>query len=121
MEKKEKLAICKVVCQAILIDGFLTDKERAYLDGVMDKYQLDPDDKKEVMRRNIDDDVTELASDIESDEAKKLVIIEMARAISSDGDLAKSERRLITKVSKKLGFNQEQFENILSEENIISR
>ncbi|MBU1219522.1 hypothetical protein KKF34_10215 [Myxococcota bacterium] len=120
METKEKLSICKVVCQAILIDGFLTDKERDYLDGVMDKYELDADQRKEVMRRNIDDDPALLAEDISTEEAKNAVIIEVGKAIISDGDFAKTEKKLLSKVAVKIGYTDEKVEEILKNEKIIS-
>ncbi|MBU1240320.1 TerB family tellurite resistance protein [Myxococcota bacterium] len=114
MDTNDKIQICSVVCQAILIDGQLTDTERAYLAQLMDNYGLNDEDKKQVQRRNIDDDVREMASQIQSPEAKTLVLREVAKVINVDGELTKVENRLLHRVAEGIGFNEEQMTEALS-------
>ena len=49
MEQKDKVQICKVVAQAILADGQLTDSERDFLETLMTTYGLSDDEKSDVM------------------------------------------------------------------------
>jgi len=114
MDSNDKVQICSVVCQAILIDGQLTDNEREYLANLMDKYELSTEEKKTVQRRNIDDDVREMASRIVSEEAKTLVLQEVAKVINVDGELSKVENRLLHKVAEGVGFSDQRLTELLS-------
>lgn len=113
MDKKESIQICSVVCQAILIDGQLTDTEREYLNNLMDSMNLAPEDRKEVTRRNIDDDVFEMARLITSTEGKERVLKEVSKVISVDGVLSKVEHRLMKKVATGVGYSEEQLKTLL--------
>ncbi len=99
MELKDKIQICKVVTQAILADARITDSERNFIDKLMDKYELDEGQRKEVLSRNIGDDPTEMAEKITSFESKNELIVELAMAVAVDGEISSSERALLDKVA----------------------
>ena len=85
MEIRDKMVICKVVAQSVLSDAAVTDEERAFLDKLMDSYGLDAAQRKEVLHRNIGDDVSELARELGGQEARKTMLKELAGAVAADG------------------------------------
>jgi uncharacterized tellurite resistance protein B-like protein len=112
MDLNDKIQICSVVCQAILIDAQLTDSEREYLEQLMDRYELSADDRKSVMRRNMDDDVVAMANKIVSTKGKELVLKEVAAVVKIDGDLASVENRLMKKVAQGVGFSENEVKKL---------
>jgi uncharacterized tellurite resistance protein B-like protein len=112
MEIQDKIQICKLVCQAILVDGIVTDDEMELIDKLMDKYDLNDAQKKEVKGRNVDDNSVAMASTLKSQEAKEIVIKEISNAISVDGILSNQEKELIKSVSKMLKINIENIEKV---------
>lgn len=107
MELEDKLAVCRVVAQAILSDGAVTDEEMAVLDKLMDRYELSDEQRKEVRNRNLGDDPGNLVRQV-SEGARADLIAEMAKAIAVDGEVAKVERRLIGQVAAVMGVTSEQ-------------
>ncbi len=99
MELEDKMQICKVVAQAILADGQITDSERELIGKLMDRYELDDDQKKDVLNRNIGDDPAELAKSIASFDSKNELLVELALAVAVDGEISSSERALLDKVA----------------------
>jgi len=106
MEISDKIKICKVVAQAILADGRLTDTEHEFLTTLMDRYELDAVQRKEVMARNIDDDPVALADGISEFDTKNELLVELAMAVASDGALSPSERDLIRDVAAAIGVEE---------------
>ena len=102
MDIKDKLQICKVVAQAILSDLQVTDAEHEFLTSLMDRYELDEDQRKEVMARNVGDDPKDLADGITEFESKNELLVELAMAIAADGELSSTEKELIADVAKAL-------------------
>ena len=99
MDINDKVQICKVVAQAILADGQLTDAEHEFLTKLMDKYELDGDQRKDVMARNIDDDPASLAEGVTEFNTKNELLVELAMAVAADGELQKTERDLLESVA----------------------
>jgi len=106
MEASEKIQICKVVAQAILADGQLTDAEHEFLNRLMDRYGLDGDQRNQVMARNIEDDPAALAEGISSFETKNELLVELAMAVAADGRLAPAERGLLSSVAAAIGVEE---------------
>ena len=113
METKDKVKICSVVAQAILADGQLTDSEHQYLTDLMTKYELDEEQRKEVMARNLGDDPAALAEGIEDFAAKNELITELAMAVAADGQLAKTEQQLLEAVGEKVGISQTEIDMLV--------
>jgi uncharacterized tellurite resistance protein B-like protein len=113
MENKDKLQVCKVVAQAILADIQITDEERALLDRLMDRYELDDAERKEVMNRNLDDDPGELAKEIEDADARNELLVELALTVAVDGEIAKTERAVLDKVAEALEVSEEDLEKMI--------
>lgn len=113
MDKNEKLQVCRLVAQAILIDGQVTDEEHGFLDRLMTTYGLTDVEKKDVRKRNIDDDAEAMAREIKGFNAKSELLTELASAAASDGRLSKSERELLTKIGSAIGVSADEMEGIL--------
>jgi uncharacterized tellurite resistance protein B-like protein len=113
MEQKDKIQICKVVAQAILADAQITDSERELLEKLMDRYELDDDQRKEVLNRNLDDDAAAMASEISAEEPKNELLVELAMAVAVDGEIAKSERELLDRVAEALSIAKPDLELLL--------
>ena len=115
MEIRDKMVICKVVAQSVLSDAAVTDEERAFLDKLMDSYGLDAAQRKEVLHRNIGDDVSELARELGGQEARKTMLKELAGAVAADGVFAASEEELIARVGAALGVAPEEIERLIGD------
>jgi tellurite resistance protein len=114
METDEKIQVCKVVAQAILADGQLTDSERETLNRLMDRYGLDADQRKDVMARNIGDDPAALAEGISGFETKNELLVELALAVAADGELRPSERQLLSSVAAAVGVDQAELDMLVT-------
>jgi uncharacterized tellurite resistance protein B-like protein len=99
MEIDDKLQICKVVAQAILSDGQITDSEHAFIQKLMEKYALSPEQKKEVLARNIDDDVGSMAAEVSVFDSQNELLTELALAVVVDGKIAPAEKDLLKRVA----------------------
>jgi hypothetical protein len=119
MEKKEKQQICSIVCQAILIDSTLTDQEENYLIQLMDRFELNDEERKQVRKRNIDDDVVEMAKSIESDDAKKILVEEVYKVIAVDGHRSNVENRLLQNLAVSFDYSKSDVEEII--QNMLER
>jgi tellurite resistance protein len=113
MELSDKIQICKVVARAVLADAMLTDTELAFLNRLMDKYELDEDQRKDVMARNIDDDVSEMAEQITEFDSKNELMTELAQAVAVDGEISSSEKQLLSDVAAALGIDQAELDMLV--------
>ncbi|MGM0597936.1 MAG: TerB family tellurite resistance protein [Myxococcota bacterium] len=115
MKQKEKQQICSIVCQAILIDSTLTDQEENYLTQLMDRFELSDKERKIVRKRNIDDDVVEMAASIKSEDAKKTLIEEVYKVIAVDGHRSNVENRLLQDLAVSFGYSKSEVEKIIKD------
>lgn len=115
MDVASKLAVCKVVAQAILSDAEITDEERAFLDKLMERYGLDAAQRREVSRRNVGDDPAEIVRGVEDPAAREQLVRELARAVATDGVLAAGEEALLTRVADVLGVPREKIEDLIAD------
>lgn len=111
--RAEQVKICKVVAQAILADGALADDERALIEDLMNRYALDPAERRDVLARNIGDDPAEHAAGIESGEGRNALIVELALAVAADGALTKAERQLIESVADAAGVPRAELDDLV--------
>lgn len=115
MDIKDKIQICKVIAQAIMADVQITDAERQFLDKLMDRYELDADQRKDVLDRNFGDDVTEMARGIEAMESQNELLTELVEAIAVDGEVVKSEKKLVLKVGLAMGMSEDEINMLLED------
>jgi uncharacterized tellurite resistance protein B-like protein len=113
MDLEDKIQICKVVARAVLADGQLTDTELSFLDRLMGKYGLDDEQRKDVMARNIDDDVVEMTEQISGLESKDALLSELAKAVAVDGEVSSSEKSLLSDVAQALGVEQDELDKLV--------
>jgi uncharacterized tellurite resistance protein B-like protein len=100
---KTNVAKCLLVSKVLVADGMVTDDERAFLDGVMTKLGLDPDERRGVIELEGWDDAEAVVAALSIDE--RLALIEMlVDAASSDGHLSPNELATIKQVEAALGL-----------------
>ena len=98
---KTNVAKCLLVSKVLVADGMVTDDERAFLDGVMTKLGLDPDERRAVIDLEGWDDAEPVVAALSIDE--RLALIEMlVDAASSDGHLSPNEMATIKQVEAAL-------------------
>ncbi len=114
METSEKIQICKVVAQAILADGQLTDSEHELLSKLMDRYELDAEQRRDVMARNIGDDPVALTEGISGFETKNELLVELAMAVAADGRLSPAERGLLSSVASAVGVGEDELDMLVT-------
>ena len=94
---KANVAKCLLVSKVIVADGMVTDDERAFLDDVMTKLGLDPDERRSVIELEGWDEAEGVVAGLSIDE--RLALIEMlVDAASSDGHLSPNELATINRV-----------------------
>ena len=113
MNQSDKIQICKIVAQSILVDGQITDEEHNMLTRLMERYGLDEEQKRDVLGRNLDDDPGKMAEEISDYESKNELIVELALAVATDGEISSSERKLLDNVAKVLKIEQDDLELML--------
>ncbi len=97
------VAKCLLVSKVIVADGIVTDEERAFLDGVMTKLGLDPDERRGVIDLEGWDEAEAVVAALSLEE--RLALIEMlVDAASSDGHLSPTEMAAIKAVETALGL-----------------
>jgi len=114
MTREDQILVCKLVAQAIFIDGQLTDNEMQLFDRLLTHFEITPAEKKIIVARNLEDDVTAMAAAIQSDEARHEALVQLAQAISADGHTTGSERDILGKCAKAMGFSEEKMKEIVS-------
>ena len=115
MEKQDQIQICKVIAQAIMADAQITDEEHEFLTKLMDRYELDDAQRKDVMNRNMDDDPAAMAKEIGAVESKDALLGELLSAIAADGKVAPQERSLLDTVGKAIGMTPEEIAMVLED------
>ncbi len=106
MDTREKIQICKVVAQAILSDGQITDSEHEFLQKLMDKYALSADQRQEVLGRNIGDDVAAMVGEVQIFDSQNELLTELALAVVADGVIAAAEKDLLKRVAQAMDVTE---------------
>lgn len=114
MNKSDQLMTCKVVAQAILVDGHLTDEELTLLNNLMDQYGLSDEERKEVRARNLDDSVASLLEGFSSVTEITALITEIATVVASDGDIAPREHEFLSSLATHCNLPQAELDRILA-------
>ncbi len=115
MDKNDQIQICKVIAQAIMADAQITDEEHEFLTKLMDRYELDEAQRKDVMNRNMDDDPAAMASEIGGLESKDELLGELLSAIAADGKVAPQEKTLLQTVGRAIGMTPEELDLVLEQ------
>jgi uncharacterized tellurite resistance protein B-like protein len=100
---KSNVAKCLLISKVIVADGMVTDDERAFLDDVMTRLGLEPDERRGVIELEGWDEAEGIVATLSLDE--RLALIEMlVDAASSDGHLSANEMAAIKRVEAALGL-----------------
>ena len=115
MDIQDKMAICKVVAQAILSDAEITDDEHKFLDKLLDRYQLTKEQRKEVLNRNIGDDPAVLVGKLGDEKARRTMLRTLATAVAADGMFSAEEEKLVARVGLALGISAAEIEKLIAD------
>lgn len=105
MTHEDEIRICKLAAHAILRDGHITDAEMQLIDRFIAHFGMNPAERRDILARNIDEDVAAMAAEISSDEARRETLMRLAEAVSVDGHVAHSERSIILKCAHVMGID----------------
>ncbi|MCA9634994.1 MAG: hypothetical protein KC420_03060 [Myxococcales bacterium] len=105
MDINEKKLYCEIVAQLLIIDGAITDDERAFLDQVFGRLGLDADERRDVIHHvNVDDDIEAKVQRLAPD-VRAALSAELEAAAGADHEILGSERDIIARVRATLaGF-----------------
>jgi uncharacterized tellurite resistance protein B-like protein len=106
MVRIDKFEICKLVAQAILADAQITDSERDFLTKLMDRYELNEQERQEMVSRDIGEDPSDIVKMLASDEARNELLVELALAVAVDGEISSSERALLNRIAEIMDITQ---------------
>lgn len=97
---EDKRLYCEIIAQLLLIDGSVTDGERAFLDGVFNRLGLGVADRVAVYNNvNVDDRIEEKVARLSADVRASLTR-ELEGAAGLDYDVSPGERDLIARVKE---------------------
>jgi hypothetical protein len=98
MDITDKKLYCEILAQLLIIDGMITDGERAFLDGVFARLGLNDDERRDVIHHvNVDDPIEEKVARL-APEVREQLTAELEGAASLDSDVSPGERDIIARV-----------------------
>ena len=102
-DRAQDRLFCEIVAQLIIADAAVTDEERAFLDRVMDRFELGADDRRAVfgavdIGQPVDDRIARL-----DEEHRAGLLEELEGAAKIDGEIGRGEAELIEEVRQLLG------------------
>ncbi len=98
MTTDDKRLYCSILAQLLIIDGAVTDDERAFLDAVFLRLGLGVADRQAVYNSvNVDDSIEEKVRRL-SPEVRAELTRELEGAAGLDSDISPGERDLIERV-----------------------
>jgi len=115
MTREEQIQVCKLVAQAIFIDGLLTDNEMQMFDRLLAHFEITPAEKKIIVTRNLEDDVGAMAREIQGEEARAEALVHLAKAITVDGHTTTSEREILTRCAAAMEITPERLRELVAE------
>ncbi|PKN46586.1 MAG: hypothetical protein CVU59_05650 [Deltaproteobacteria bacterium HGW-Deltaproteobacteria-17] len=114
MTREDQIQVCKLVAQAIFIDGQLTDNEMQMFDRLLTHFEITPAEKKIIVARNLDDDVRAMAQAIQGEDGKTEALVQLAQAITADGHTTGSERDILHRCADAMGIPPDRLKEIVA-------
>lgn len=99
-----RIAKCLLVSKVLAADGMMTEDERAFLDGCMQKMGLSPAERRSVLDLEGWDDAEAAVSSL-SQEDKQALVSELVDAASADGRLSPLELATVNRIASALGVS----------------
>jgi uncharacterized tellurite resistance protein B-like protein len=95
------VAKCLLVSKVLVADGIMSDDERSFLSGMMEKLGLTPDEQKRVIELEGWDQAEPIVNKLSEDERREIIEL-LVDAASADGRLSPHELATVKKVSAAL-------------------
>jgi len=95
------VAKCLLVSKVLVADGMMSDSERDFLDGMMSKLGLSPEERKRVIELEGWDEAEPIVDKLSEDERRGIVAL-LVDAASADGKLSPHELATVKRVSAAL-------------------
>jgi tellurite resistance protein len=99
----ERVARCLILASVIAADGVVHPMEKAFLNHLMSRLGLSPEEQAEVVSLRQVDQAEALAAAMSVPE-KRAILDEAVAAVLVDGQLHPAEKEIIDRLSKLLGF-----------------
>lgn len=97
------VAKCLLVSKVLVADGMMSDDEREFLSGMMEKLGLTDAEKKRVIDLEGWDEAEPIVKTLSADEKQDIIEL-LVDAASADGRLSPHELAAVKRVSKALGL-----------------
>ncbi|AKU98876.1 hypothetical protein AKJ09_05540 [Labilithrix luteola] len=97
-----RTAKCLLLTKVLVADGIMTENERGFLDGAMNRMGLSPDERRRVLNLDGWDDAEQALVGLSNEEKQELVG-QLVDAASSDGRLSPLEAQMVKRISAALG------------------
>lgn len=102
LDINQKKLYCQIMAQLMIIDGAVTDDERARLSEVMDRFGLSEAERQDVYNHvNVDDNIEEKVRRLDSDVIEELTR-ELEVVAGVDGDVSPGEVDIISRIRRAL-------------------
>ena len=99
------VAKCLLVSKVLVADGMMSDDEREFLAGMMERLGLTADEKRSVIELENWDAAEPIVTKLSEEERRELVEL-LVDAASADGRLSPHEMATVQRVSKALGLQR---------------
>ena len=103
MQPSDHTPFIQILGQMLIVDGMLSDKERAYLDEVMDRIGMAADARRPALSGISLDSAIEERIALLSADAKQLLKSELESAALADGETHRREASFLDRVRAALG------------------
>ncbi len=99
-----KVAKALLVSKVLVADGIMTENERAFLDRLMKKLELDEAQRNSVVNLEVIDQAEEIVAKLSQDEKQDMVTV-LVDAASADGRLSPLELKVVRGITTALGLD----------------
>lgn len=97
-----RIAKCLLVTKVLAADGIMTENERAFLDGAMDRMGIKPEERRGILDLVGWDEAESALVDLSMDDKRELVS-QLVDAASADGRLSPLEMAMVKRIGAALG------------------
>ncbi|MBX3192875.1 MAG: TerB family tellurite resistance protein [Labilithrix sp.] len=100
-----RVAKCLLLSKVLAADGIMTENERAFLDGAMNRMGIADDQRRRILDLEGWDEAESALVHLSQDE-KSEIVSQLVDAASADGRLSPLEMAMVKKISAALGVER---------------
>jgi uncharacterized tellurite resistance protein B-like protein len=99
----ERTASCLLIARVLVADGIMTDDERAVLREAMDRFGLEPDERRIVSELDGIEEAEAVVGRL-PEAARRALADQLVEAALADGRLSPHETALVAQISRAIGL-----------------